>query len=102
MSPAVEKMKPRDRVLAALAGEPTDRPPVCTPTNVATVELMDLVGIDVNYTVSCSVYEQMGRPARLKPHPIQAELFDGGQFGRKAIAMHQGARRVQEKICVHR
>ena len=46
-------------------------------------ELMDLVGIDVNYTVSRSVYERMGRPARLKPHPIQAELFDGGQFGRK-------------------
>ncbi|MCP4248192.1 MAG: 3-hydroxybutyryl-CoA dehydrogenase [bacterium] len=46
-------------------------------------ELMDLVGIDVNYTVSCSVYEQMGKPARLKPHPIQQALFDGGQFGRK-------------------
>ncbi len=47
-------------------------------------ELMDLIGIDVNYTVSCSVWEQMGRPARLTPHPIQKRLFDAGQLGRKA------------------
>ncbi len=46
-------------------------------------ELMDLVGIDVNYSVSCSVWEQMGRPARLTPHPIQADLFQRGQLGRK-------------------
>ena len=36
-------MTSRERVLAALAGEPVDRVPVCNPTNVATVELMDLV-----------------------------------------------------------
>jgi 3-hydroxybutyryl-CoA dehydrogenase len=46
-------------------------------------ELMDLVGIDVNYSVSTSVWEQLGRPARLTPHPIQAELHDRGQLGRK-------------------
>ena len=39
----VETMKPRDRVLNALAGKPVDRPPVSNPTSVATVELMDLV-----------------------------------------------------------
>ena len=38
-----ETMTPRERVLKALAGEPVDRPPVSNPTNVATVELMDLV-----------------------------------------------------------
>ena len=38
-----ETMKPRERVLKALAGEPVDRPPVSNPTNVATVELMDLM-----------------------------------------------------------
>ncbi len=46
-------------------------------------ELMDLVGIDVNYTVSCSVYEQMDKPARLEPHSLQAKLFDKQHFGRK-------------------
>lgn len=46
-------------------------------------ELMDLIGIDVNYTVSVSVYEQLGRPARLAPHPLQRELLDAGRLGRK-------------------
>ena len=46
-------------------------------------ELMDLVGIDVNFTVSTSVWEQMGRPARLEPHAIQAELYRSGKLGRK-------------------
>ena len=40
---SVETMKPRERVLNALAGKPVDRTPVSNPTNVATVELMDLV-----------------------------------------------------------
>lgn len=38
-----ETMTPRERVMNALAGRPVDRPPVSNPTNVATVELMDLV-----------------------------------------------------------
>ena len=38
-----QRMTSRERVLAALAGEPVDRTPVCCPTSVATVELMDLV-----------------------------------------------------------
>ena len=38
-----ETMTPRERVLNALAGKPVDRPPVCNPTNVATVDLMDLM-----------------------------------------------------------
>jgi 3-hydroxybutyryl-CoA dehydrogenase len=46
-------------------------------------ELMDLIGNDVNYTVSCSVYEQMGRPARLKPSYIQEEKVKAGKLGRK-------------------
>lgn len=47
-------------------------------------ELMDLIGIDVNYAVSCSVWEQLGRPARLAPHPLQKKLLDAGQLGRKS------------------
>jgi [methyl-Co(III) methanol-specific corrinoid protein]:coenzyme M methyltransferase len=36
-------MKKKERVINALNGQPVDRPPVSNPTNVATVELMDLV-----------------------------------------------------------
>jgi methylthiol:coenzyme M methyltransferase len=35
-------MNSRERVLAALKRQPVDRTPVCNPTSVATVELMDL------------------------------------------------------------
>lgn len=41
--PPVKPMTSRQRVLAALKREPVDRTPVCNPTSVATVELMDLV-----------------------------------------------------------
>jgi [methyl-Co(III) methanol-specific corrinoid protein]:coenzyme M methyltransferase len=39
----ISNMNSRQRVLAALRREPVDRTPVCNPTSVATVELMDLV-----------------------------------------------------------
>jgi 3-hydroxybutyryl-CoA dehydrogenase len=29
-------------------------------------KLMDLIGNDINYAVSCSVYEQLGDPERIK------------------------------------
>lgn len=46
-------------------------------------KLMDLIGNDVNYAVSCSVYEQMNQPERLKPSYIQKEKVDNGHLGRK-------------------
>lgn len=46
--------------------------------------LMDLIGNDVNYAVSCSVYEQLGRPERLKPSYLQKEKVESGQLGRKS------------------
>lgn len=46
-------------------------------------KLMDLIGNDVNYAVSCSVYEQLGKPERLRPSPIQKEKVEKGELGRK-------------------
>ena len=43
METEIDSMTSRQRVLAALGREPVDRTPVCNPTSVATVELMDLV-----------------------------------------------------------
>ena len=40
---SIVPMTSRERVLAALKRQPVDRTPVCNPTSVATVELMDLV-----------------------------------------------------------
>ena len=46
--------------------------------------LMDLIGNEINYAVSCSVYEQLGQPERLKPSVLQKEKVDKGELGRKS------------------
>jgi len=46
-------------------------------------KLMDLIGNDVNYAVSCSVYEQLGQPERLKPSYLQEEKVKEGKLGKK-------------------
>ncbi|MBK8951999.1 MAG: 3-hydroxybutyryl-CoA dehydrogenase [Chitinophagaceae bacterium] len=47
-------------------------------------KLIDLIGNDVNYAVSCSVYEQLGNPERLKPSSIQKEKVKEGKLGKKS------------------
>jgi 3-hydroxybutyryl-CoA dehydrogenase len=49
-------------------------------------KLMDLIGNDVNYAVSCSVYEQLGSPARLQPSFLQQQKLNDGLLGRKSGA----------------
>lgn len=46
-------------------------------------ELMDLIGIDVNYAVTQSVYEQFFHEPRFRPHPIQRQMVEAGTVGRK-------------------
>src|SRR5215204_1374192 len=46
-------------------------------------KLMDLIGNDINYAVSHSVYEQLEKPARLKPSHIQKEKVEKGELGKK-------------------
>jgi [methyl-Co(III) methanol-specific corrinoid protein]:coenzyme M methyltransferase len=59
--PLQETMTPRERVMNALAGKPVDRPPVANPTNVATVELMDMV--DAPFPDACREPELAARLA---------------------------------------
>lgn len=46
--------------------------------------LMDLIGNDVNYAVSCQVYEALGRPERLQPSSVQEEKVRQGALGKKS------------------
>jgi 3-hydroxybutyryl-CoA dehydrogenase len=46
-------------------------------------ELMDLIGIDVNFAVTKSVYEQFFHEPRFRPHPIQRQMVEAGTLGRK-------------------
>ena len=47
-------------------------------------ELMDLIGNDVNYAVSCSVFEAFYNDPRYRPSLIQKQHVDAGWFGRKS------------------
>ncbi|HUI63197.1 MAG TPA: 3-hydroxyacyl-CoA dehydrogenase NAD-binding domain-containing protein [Bacteroidota bacterium] len=47
-------------------------------------ELMDLIGIDVNYAVTQSVYERSFFEPRFRPHPIQRQMVEAGMLGRKS------------------
>jgi 3-hydroxybutyryl-CoA dehydrogenase len=46
-------------------------------------KLMDLIGNDINYTVSTSVFEQLHQPERLRPSYIQEEKVKKGELGKK-------------------
>jgi 3-hydroxyacyl-CoA dehydrogenase len=46
-------------------------------------ELTDLIGHDVNAATTQSVWEQLGKPARLRPSKIQTQLVKDGKLGRK-------------------
>jgi 3-hydroxybutyryl-CoA dehydrogenase len=46
-------------------------------------ELMDLIGIDINFAVTQSIYEQSFGEPRYRPHPIQRKMVDSGMLGRK-------------------
>ena len=47
-------------------------------------KLMDLIGMDINYTVSKEVWEALGRPDRLMPSALQKYMVDSGRLGRKS------------------
>jgi 3-hydroxybutyryl-CoA dehydrogenase len=47
-------------------------------------ELMDLIGIDVNFAVARSFFDQSFGEPRWRPHPIQARLVAAGRLGRKS------------------
>ena len=64
-----ETMTSRERVLNALEGKPVDRPPVANPTNVATVELMDMMDApfpdanrdpEINARLAATGYTELG------------------------------------------
>jgi 3-hydroxybutyryl-CoA dehydrogenase len=64
--------------------EQTDRLLEATGFKMGPFKLMDLIGNDVNYAVSCSVYEQLSKPERLMPSSIQQQKVKEGKLGKKS------------------
>ncbi|WP_350560134.1 3-hydroxyacyl-CoA dehydrogenase NAD-binding domain-containing protein [Psychrobacter sp. CAL346-MNA-CIBAN-0220] len=46
-------------------------------------ELTDFIGQDINYAVSCSVFDSLFYPTHLRPSYIQGSLVEAGFLGRK-------------------
>ena len=64
--------------------EQTDKLMEATGFKMGPYKLMDLIGNDINYAVSCSVYEQMNKPERLKPSYMQEQKVREGKLGKKS------------------
>lgn len=47
-------------------------------------ELMDLIGIDINYSVTKSVWNAYDREERFAPHPLQKLMVESSRLGRKS------------------
>jgi 3-hydroxybutyryl-CoA dehydrogenase len=47
-------------------------------------ELIDLIGMDINYAVTQSVYQAYFQEPRFQPHPIQRQMVEAGHLGRKS------------------
>ncbi len=56
----------------------------CGGFRMGPFELMDLIGHDVNYAVTCSVFDAFYQDQRFLPSLIQKELVDAGHLGRKS------------------
>lgn len=67
------KMKEVDQILREVGG-----------FKMGPFELMDLIGIDVNYSVTCSVWEAYDKEPRFAPHKLQKQMVDEKRFGRKS------------------
>jgi 3-hydroxybutyryl-CoA dehydrogenase len=55
----------------------------CSGFKMGPFELMDLIGIDVNFAVTTSVYEGFNRNPKFKPSAIQKKKVEQGDLGRK-------------------
>jgi len=68
-----QKMKEIDQILKEVGG-----------FKMGPFELMDLIGIDVNYSVTCSVWEAYNKEPRFAPHALQKKMVDEKRYGRKS------------------
>jgi 3-hydroxybutyryl-CoA dehydrogenase len=47
-------------------------------------ELMDLIGVDVNFSVTVSMYNSFHQDPKFRPSRLQQQKIDAGQLGRKS------------------
>ncbi len=74
----------------------------CGGFRMGPFELMDFIGQDVNYSVTCSLFDAFYGDRRFQPSLIQKELVDGGFLGRKSgrgfFDYTEGVKRPQANV----
>ena len=68
-----EAMEEHDRIMREVGGFP-----------MGPFELMDLIGIDVNFEATQSIWKQYFFEPRFAPHPLQRRMVEEGKLGRKS------------------
>jgi 3-hydroxybutyryl-CoA dehydrogenase len=66
------------------AFEPTDKLCRSAGFKMGPFELMDLIGIDINYSVSRSIFNSFHQEPRFRPSVLQKQKVEAGELGRKS------------------
>jgi 3-hydroxybutyryl-CoA dehydrogenase len=66
------------------AFEPTDKLCRSAGFKMGPFELMDLIGIDINYSVSHSIFNSFHQEPRFRPSVLQKQKVEAGELGRKS------------------
>lgn len=77
----VEGLKTLEENVASL--ESIDRLCEASGFKMGPFRLMDLIGVDTNYSVTSSMFELFGYDAKFRPSRIQKQKVDAGHHGRK-------------------
>lgn len=78
----VEGLKVLEEQVAPL--ESIDRLCEASGFKMGPFRLMDLIGVDTNYSVTSSMYTLFGQDAKFRPSRIQKQKVDAGHHGRKS------------------
>ncbi|MEQ1917746.1 MAG: 3-hydroxyacyl-CoA dehydrogenase NAD-binding domain-containing protein [Elusimicrobiota bacterium] len=64
-------------------------------------ELMDLIGLDTNLSITKAIYEALGRPERFAPPALQEKLVGAGELGRKTgkgFYIYDNGKKIGENV----
>jgi 3-hydroxybutyryl-CoA dehydrogenase len=77
----VESLKALEENVAPL--EQIDRLLESSGFKMGPFKLMDLIGVDTNFSVTSSMYQQFHQDPKFRPNRIQQQKVDAGHHGRK-------------------
>ncbi|MBI5292370.1 MAG: 3-hydroxybutyryl-CoA dehydrogenase [Chloroflexi bacterium] len=78
-----EKASPSARFASGQAAHTIDALMKSLGFRMGPFELLDFIGLDINFAVTQSVYHAFFEDPKYRPHPIQQKMVEAGLLGRK-------------------